>query len=474
MVQNRDRPYVLAWRLKNRKVVVVGGGSIGTAKIETLLETGARLLVIDPTPSRRVRELCEAKRLSLRTRRARFHDVVGAALVVAATGDTATNRRIRRWSKACGAVVNAVDDKENCDVTVPAVIHRGPATIAITTAGASPAAARFLREELTDVVRDALPARTDVMLRHASGARADLKNAGTYRYDYAAWRQRFFEPALDAVRRQQPHVIGDIRERFHQEFAHGPAPVRPGSVTLVGAGPGAADLITVRGAQALADADVILYDRLADPDLLALAPAAAERIPVGKGKGFGPRQHEINDLLVEKARAGNNVVRLKGGDPFVFGRGAEEVDDLVAAGLEVEVVPGVSSAIAAPELAGIPLTDRRVASSFTVLTGHLTEDSMHHWQCFADSGSTLVVLMATTTAASVAKRLLDAGRAKNEPVAFIHAAGSAQQDVTRTTLHQVCLTGCPFPSPSVMVVGAVASSQNHEALEASMAPGLLV
>ncbi len=237
-----------------------------------------------------------------------------------------------------------------------------------------------------------------------------------------------------------------------------------GRVTLVGAGPGGADLITVRGASALGRADVVVFDRLADPELVDLAPSRAERIAVGKGKGFGPTQQDICDVMVERARAGKHVVRLKGGDPFVFGRGREEIDAATDAGIDVDVIPGVSSALGAPALAGISLTDRRLASSFTVLTGHRCGESDHEWRAFAESGSTLVVLMAATTADAVAQRLLDHGRDPSEPVAFAHAAGTVDEQVERSDLAETAQRGCPFPSPTVMVIGAVAA-ENAAALQ---------
>ncbi len=451
------RPYLLSWRLEDRKVVVVGGGSIGTGKIETLLGTGARIVVVDPAPSRRVEELSREGMLFLRRRRARPTDMVAAALVVAATGDSAVNRRLRRWAKVAGAVVNAVDDKQNCDVTVPAAVHRGPATIAISTDGASPAASRFLREELAGAVDHAIPLLTAEVVGQAAEARGELRRTGHYRYDYPAWRDGFFKPAMDAVRSGHLKAVDDVKRRFVAEFDSA-AQHRPGRVTLVGAGPGDPDLITVRGARSLACAAVVVYDRLVDQRTLALAPAAAERIPVGKGKGFGHTQDEINSLLIERALAGDDVVRLKGGDPFVFGRGGEEADALAAAGVGVDVVPGISSALSAPLLAGIPVTDRRHAASFTVVTGHRAtqnHDGGDPWTTGASE--TMVVLMAATTADRVARRLRAGGRPGTEPVAFIHRAGSPLQEVEVTCLDEVERRGCPFPSPTVMVVGPVAA-----------------
>lgn len=239
--------------------------------------------------------------------------------------------------------------------------------------------------------------------------------------------------------------------------ADSPTPIRPGSVTLVGAGPGGADLITVRGAAALARADVVVYDRLADPALLDLAPADAKRIPVGKAKGSGTDQEVINALLVEHAARGSYVVRLKGGDPFVFGRGSEERDAVLAAGLACDVVPGLSSSMSGPALAGIPLTHRGMSASFTVLSGHRITDADHDWDALAKSGSTLVVLMGASTASAIAQRLLVAGRPTDEPVALVHRAGHADAQTVVTTLSELRDRGCPLPAPVVVVIGEVVS-----------------
>ncbi len=444
-------PYLVSWRLAGRRVVVVGGGSIGEGKVETLLGTGADLVVIDPSPSDRVLDLAAADRLRVVTRGIRPHDVWRASLVVAATGDAATNRRIRRWAKLAGALVNAVDDPDACDITIPAVIHRGGATIAISTDGASPAAARFVREQLEE-----LPEDIGLLVDRAGEARAELRATGRYRYDYTAWRQLLLEPGLTALRSGRAHVLDELRDRFVAEFPGSKTPIRTGSVTLVGAGPGGADLITVRGARALAAADVVLYDRLADPELLDLAPIAAQRIPVGKGKGFGMAQDEICRLIVEHGLAGRRVVRLKGGDPFVFGRGSEEVDAAVAAGLPVDVVPGLSASLAGPALAGIPVTDRREAAGFTVISGHRASDHDYDWDALSRTKTTLVVMMAASTADAVARRLLQVGRSEDEDVAFVHRAGTAGQQVEHLTLAAVAATGCPLPAPTVMVIGSVA------------------
>lgn len=232
-------------------------------------------------------------------------------------------------------------------------------------------------------------------------------------------------------------------------------------VSLVGAGPGGADLITLRGAARLRDADVVVFDRLCDPALLDHARAGAELIPVGKCKGAGVSQREIEAIMIDRARRGLRVVRLKGGDPFVFGRGAEEVDALAAAGFEVEVVPGLSSAVAAPALAGFAVTERGGPASVAVVSGHRANpdgvDDNTDWAALARGAETIVVLMAATTAATVARRLLEAGLPRVHPVAVIHAAGSPDQEHAVMTLGTLESRGCPFPSPSVLVIGEAAA-----------------
>ena len=228
-----------------------------------------------------------------------------------------------------------------------------------------------------------------------------------------------------------------------------------GRVVLVGAGPGDPELLTVKAVRALGRADVVVYDRLVSPDVLALAPPAATLIAVGKHKGGGCSQALINDLLIGHALAGRVVIRLKGGDPFVFGRGGEECDALERHGIAFEVVPGISSALAAPAAIGVPVTHRGVASACTVISGHVFDE--YDWDTLARVPGTLVVLMAATTAAHVAARLIAGGRSVDQPVAVVHAATTSAQRTVTMTLDELRRAGCPLPAPSVLVIGAVAS-----------------
>jgi len=227
-------------------------------------------------------------------------------------------------------------------------------------------------------------------------------------------------------------------------------------VALVGAGPGDPGLLTVRGAELLAAAEIVLYDSLAEVSLLDLAPATAERLFVGKRPGAPMPQEEINSLLVSHARAGRRVVRLKGGDPFVFGRGGEEAEALAAAGVAFEVVPGVTSAVAVPAYAGIPVTHRGLATSFTVVTGHSRHavDTETHWEALAQVGGTIVVLMGVAHRASIAERLQRGGLPGETPVAAVHWGTRPDQRTVRTTLSG--LGHAELEPPAVIVIGAVA------------------
>ena len=230
------------------------------------------------------------------------------------------------------------------------------------------------------------------------------------------------------------------------------------TVSLVGAGPGHPGLFTLRGAELLGRADVVVYDRLIAHELLELAPPGAELIDVGKNPGESSRQSDINALLVEHGRAGREVVRLKGGDPFVFGRGGEEAEALRKAGVAYEVVPGITSAFAAPAAAGIPVTHRTLSTSVTVVTGRVGDASAADtvdWQALGNAGGTLVILMGVSERADIAARLIAGGRLPDTPAAVVHWGTATGQEVVRTTLDG--LAAGALPAPSVIVVGPVAA-----------------
>ncbi len=370
----------------------------------------------------------------------------------APTEDRALNAGVASAARTAGVLVNAVDDIPNCDFFAVSIVRRGYLQVAISTNGLSPAFARWMREYL-----DArIPEVFGELLEILAEVRSELRTRGPIPA-YERWQSAITEEVLSRLR------DGDrqgAKDRIVAGLVGEGETV--GTVTLIGAGPGASDLITVRGLQRLHSAQVVVYDRLIDPQLLREAPEGAELIFAGKASGFTAiDQRSIESILIEKARAGKRVVRLKGGDPFVFGRGGEEIEALAGAGIPWEVVPGVSSAIAAPAAAGIPVTHRELASTLTIVTGHehsAKPDSGVDWDWLAGARGTLVVLMGLEQLGSIAGRLLAAGRHPSIPVAVISAGTWPQQQSVISTLERIAadVAAAGLRSPAVIVVGEVA------------------
>jgi uroporphyrin-III C-methyltransferase/precorrin-2 dehydrogenase/sirohydrochlorin ferrochelatase len=424
--------YPVALDLAGRAVLLVGGGAIAEGKVEGLLEAGAAITLVSPSVTPRLRALAGEARLTWQARAFAPADVDGAWIVIAATADRAVNAEVAAAARAAGRLVNAVDDVPNCDFIATAIVRRGDVQLSISTGGGSPAMARWLREQLDG----ALPPEIGDLLGALADVRGALKAAGPIPA-YPVWRA-----AIEAVLRASP------------------APPPPGAVCLVGAGPGDAGLLTLRALVCVANADAVVHDQLVDESVLRLVRPDARMRYVGKVPGrHSLGQAEINQLLIDLARQGLAVVRLKGGDPFVFGRGGEEALALREAGVPFAVVPGVSSALAAPAAAGIPVTHRGHASAVTIVTGHECEAGARvDWEAHARSGATLVVLMGTRDLEAIAERLLAGGRRPEEPVALIERATRAGERVLRATLATLVevARAADLRSPAVIVVGAVA------------------
>jgi uroporphyrin-III C-methyltransferase len=347
----------------------------------------------------------------------------------------------------------AVDDVPNCDFIAPALVRRGDVTVAISTGGRSPAMARRTRERL----EHALPPFWGDLLDVAATARERL---GATR---ALIEPDDWQTALDGEVEQLAEdgalaEATDVLLRRLERSLFAPVESQPGLVSLVGAGPGDPDLLTLRAVQRLQAADVVVHDRLVTERVLDFAPPTAERLDVGKRPGgLGTSQSEINALLIELGRAGRRVVRLKGGDPFVFGRGGEEALALARAGVPFEVVPGISSALAAPAAAGIPVTHRGLSASLTVVNGHDVDE--HDWTALADSAGTLVFLMPVDQLESIAELLMDHGRTSGEPAAVVEWATTPRQRVVTAPLHQIAAESraAQIEAPAVLVVGPTAA-----------------
>ena len=478
--------------LHHRRCLVVGGGTVAQRKIDALLDAAAEVVVVARRVSGEIEALGLLHALEIRLRAYQPDDLDGAFLVVAATDDRAANARVAADARERGVLVNAVDDPENCDFITPAVVRRGDVQVAVTTSGASPALARHLRELLERTLPQEYAALAEVLAE----VRAELRRDGVHA-DPEDWqlairgtlhlletgdleqaRQHLRETLVPLTPPIAPRERGsESAERTTLSPLQGERPAEvasgdqgrvrggpgTGRIVLVGAGPGDPGLLTVAGRDAIADADVIVYDRLVNPALLDYARSDARLVYVGKRRGGGPMtQAEINDLLCAAALAGNVIVRLKGGDPFVFGRGGEEVLAARVAGVPCTVIPGITAATAVPAAAGIPVTHRGLSSAFTVITGHEDPgkpDGAIDWDALAQLGGTLVLLMGVGTLPQVCQRLIDGGLPIDTPAAVIQNGTTAEQHVVGGDLATIAelarLAG--IEAPATTVIGEVAA-----------------
>ncbi|MFC5943982.1 uroporphyrinogen-III C-methyltransferase [Micromonospora harpali] len=403
-------PYPLGLRLAGRRVVVVGGGAVATRRVPALLDAGADVLLVSPELTPALRAHVDAGRLHWEPRRFAPDDLDGAWLVQAAVADAVAAAAVSAAAAERRIFCVRADDRAAATAWTPAVTRHGPVTVAVL-GGGDPRRAMTVR----DAVRDLLGARKGPLLTDPVEEGAPVNNAAAGR----------------------------------------------GRVALVGAGPGDPELITVKGWRLLTEADVVVADRLVPGLLLDELRTGVELVDASKIP-YGPSraQEEINRILVDRALAGAFVVRLKGGDPYVFGRGGEELLACAAAGVPVTVVPGVTSSIAAPAAAGVPVTHRAVAHEFTVVSGHVAPDSpasLVRWDALAGLRGTLVILMGLKNLAAITGTLIGHGRPADTPVAVVQEGTTGDQRSLRSTLGAVAadVVAAGLRPPAVVVVGDV-------------------
>jgi uroporphyrin-III C-methyltransferase/precorrin-2 dehydrogenase/sirohydrochlorin ferrochelatase len=450
-----SRSYFAAFLdLLDKRVVVVGGGRVASTKVRALLPCQPQpLVVIAPTATPAIQRAAASGQLTWLEREYTNGDLTGAAIAFGASDDRALNARVAAEARELGIPVLAIDDVPNCDFIAPALVRRGDLTIAISTAGRSPAMARRTREFLERAVPPFWANLLDVAAtaRDRLGATRSLVNP-------ERWQSAMDGDVERLVELGQLSEATEVLTQKLERSLFEPTLAQAGLVSLVGAGPGDPDLLTLRAVQRLQAADVVVHDRLVSQRVLDYAPPAAELVDVGKQPGGrGATQSEINALLVEYGRRGRRVVRLKGGDPFVFGRGGEEALALAEAGVPFEVVPGVSSALAAPAAAGIPVTHRGLSASVTVINGH--DVDQHDWDGLAGGSGTLVFLMAVEHLEEIASRLLAYGRPASEPAALIEWATTPRQRVVSAPLATLVAEArrLAVEPPAVLVVGPTAA-----------------
>ena len=443
--------------LQDRHVLVVGGTEAAARKAELLLSAGAKVTLIADTVVGEIAQLIADGHISWAGRRFDDADLAGMSLVIVAAEDEALQARVSHAAQQRCVPVNVVDRPKLSSFIMPAIVDRAPITIAISTGGAAPALARRLRAE----IERAMPAAIGRMARFAEIFREQVRRTlaeprARRRFWDRVFAGRIGEMALAG------DEIGARRELIRLlDSTRNEAEPAVGMVHLVGAGPGDPDLLTMKAHRLLQRADVVVYDRLVAPEILAMARRDAERVHVGKRSGHHAMpQAEINERLVSLARAGKSVVRLKGGDPFVFGRGGEEVEALMQAGIAIEVVPGVTAALGCAASAGIPLTHRDHAHACVFVTGHLKDGEVAlDWSMLARPRQTVCIYMGAETLPSIAGQLIEHGLPAATPVALI-ANGTTNRErrvvgTLATIERQAAHAG--LTGPTLCIVGEVVS-----------------
>jgi uroporphyrin-III C-methyltransferase/precorrin-2 dehydrogenase/sirohydrochlorin ferrochelatase len=441
-------------QLRGELAVVVGGGQVASRKVELLLKAGARVTVVAPALVEELDTL--AARGDLRHVGAEFAPghLAGAGIVIAATDSREVNAAVSCAARTARVPVNVVDDPELSTFIFPAIVDRSPVIVAVGTSGHSPVLARRVRAQIESL----LPARLGALARFVGDRRKEVQQALP-----PAKRRPFWERIVSGLVGSSVLAGNDTHadEAFQRELAASDAAGRLGEVYLIGAGPGDPDLLTLRAVQLLQQADVVLYDRLVSDAVLDRARRDAERVFVGKetGGNHHQTQDEIHRLLVQYARRGLRVARLKGGDPFIFGRGGEEAEALEANGIPYVVVPGITAALAAAASAGIPLTHRRLASSVTLAAGHALDDETLDWSTLARPHHTVVFYMGVAQIPRIVEKLLKAGAEADHPAAIIERASLAEQRVLRGTLGSLVQIAqdAQVSAPALLIIGEVAS-----------------
>jgi uroporphyrin-III C-methyltransferase / precorrin-2 dehydrogenase / sirohydrochlorin ferrochelatase len=448
-------------RLKGQPVVVVGGGAVAARKVSMLLKADAQVTVIAPAvhpplAAQAARgELCHiATTFSPR-------QIDGAVAVIAATDDAAVNGAVSHAAQQRRIPVNVVDDASLSTFVFPAIIDRSPIIVAVSSAGQAPVLARRVRAQIEAL----LPARLGALARFMGERRRALQRALGPIARRRFWERVASGPVAGRVlagdESGAAHAFG--RELLSSQLTSAPATGGDrlgGEVYLIGAGPGDPDLLTLRALQLLQQADVILYDRLVSPQVLERARRDAELIFVGKTQGEHGQQEHIHELMLHHARAGKRVARLKGGDPFVFGRGGEELEALAAHDIPCTVVPGVTAALGAAAAAMLPLTHRRLAHSVSFVNGHQGEDGARpDWRFFADPQHTVVFYMGLGQLPEIVARLRAAGARRDHPAALIAHATLPEQQIVRGTLADIVARARTqqLAPPALLIVGNVAA-----------------
>lgn len=435
--------------------LVVGAGEVAARKVELLLKTSAHITVVAPWVCDTVQRFAKEDKIQLFERLYSETDLTDKQMVFVATDNSKLNEQIHDQARAQKILVNVVDNTPLCQFITPSIVDRSPIIIAMSSGGVAPVLLRYLRQKLESVI----PQKVSLLGLFSEKFRESVKK----RFKSVTERRYFWEDVLDGdIAENVLQGNEKVAEKKFLEKLNAPdASKTIGEVYLVGAGPGDPDLLTFRALRLMQKADVVVYDRLVSPEILELVRRDAEKIYVGKAKSKHTiPQDEINSLLAKEALAGNRVVRLKGGDPFIFGRGGEELETLIEHGVSFQVVPGITAASGAASYAGIPLTHRDHAKSVVFATGHLQDNSINlNWQGLAQPDQTIVFYMGLTGLPIICEQLVRHGLAATTPIAMVQSATTPDQKVVTGTLENIQnkAKAANIKPPALIIVGSVVS-----------------
>ena len=442
--------------LKNKKCLVVGGGDVATRKARTLLSAGAIVHVVAPSLSDSMNTLLKQDLLTINQSEFVASDLDDVELIIAATNKTNVNASVSELAQQKHIPVNVVDAPELCSFIMPSIVDRSPVMIAISSGGASPVLARLLRSKIETMI----PASYGRLANLLKKYREKIKQ----KFDTVDDRRRFWEkiiqgPIAELMYSGQEKAASEALE---QAVSRAVMPEsHQGEVYLVGAGPGDPDLLTFRALRLLQQADVVVYDRLVSTPILEMARRDADKIYVGKEKSDHTLpQEKINELLVRLAKEGKRVLRLKGGDPFIFGRGGEEIETLMSENVSFQIVPGVTAASGCAAYAGIPLTHRDYAQSVVFATGHLKNNTIDlNWKALVQKQQTLVFYMGLTGLDTICSELIKHGMPKKTPIALIERGTRLDQVVHVSDLENMPqeVRSETIKPPTLIIVGEVVS-----------------
>ena len=453
--------YPIFMNLQNQPCLVVGAGPVALRKIRLMINAGAKITVIAP-------EICEeiqtefADKINYQTRKFNEDDIHGYRLITAATNFPEVNQHVSELAQAHNIPVNVVDQPELCSFITPAIIDRSPVLVAVSTGGGAPVLARNLRTKLEAFIPATYGKLAETMNRY----RDKLKVAIPEERD----RRIFWEKVVQGNIAEQFFSGRDtegetlLQKAIEQAGQTNKNTTETGEVWLIGAGPGDPDLLTFRALRLMQQADVVLYDRLVSPEILNLTRRDADRIYVGKKRAdHAVPQGEINQLLVDLALEGKTVVRLKGGDPFIFGRGGEEIELLAESGVPFQIVPGITAASGCATYAGIPLTHRDHAQSCSFVTGHLKDGTVDlNWKALATPNQTVIIYMGLVGLPTICEKLIEHGVSKNMPIALVQQGTTQNQKVFTGTLDTMVdlIKDKEVHAPTLIIIGSVVSLQN--------------